>query len=153
MSHSQGRKGICVRTETIKSHPPCSGEALCPPGSPAQHSLRSKQGPGTISSGLQVCRVPERPSSSSSSCSPWPSALPQMPPGAPIAHNPSRRIQTCWQQLVPSLQTFPAGIMGDKTHPVTSGPTGHGPSTAQPSAQDLCCFTPGQGLNCNLDTL
>lgn len=60
-----------------------------------------------------------RPSSSCSSSSPWPSALLQMAPGASIIHNPSSTIQTRSQQLVASLQTFTAGIMGNKTHPVT----------------------------------
>lgn len=60
-----------------------------------------------------------RPSSSCNSSSPWPSALLQMAPGAFIIHNPSSKIQTCSRQLVASLQTFAAGIMGNKTHPVT----------------------------------
>lgn len=118
MSLSQGRKGICVQTEAIKSQ--VLVRLSAPPGSAAQYSLYTEGGPGAISSEPQVCRVPVRLSSSCISCSPWPSALPQMAPGAPIAHNPSSTIQTCWQQLVASLQTFPAGIMGDKTHPVTS---------------------------------
>lgn len=59
-----------------------------------------------------------RPSSSCNSSSPWLSALLQPAPGACVIHSPSSRMQTRSRQLVTSLQTFTAGIMGNKTHPI-----------------------------------
>lgn len=80
-----------------------------------------------------------------------------MAPGAPIVRNPHSKIQTCSQQLVASLQTFTAGIMGNKTHPVTLQLMR--PPSKHCSDQVLGAFSAGvQGkgfshvLNCNWDT-
>lgn len=99
VSLSQSRKGIRVRTETIKSQPTSPGEALCSPRSPVHPSPRGRRGPKTISSKLQECRVLARLRGSCNSSSPWPSALLLMAPGASLIHNPSSKIQTCSQQL------------------------------------------------------
>lgn len=91
---------------------------LCTPGSPAQRSLCTTRGPGTISSELQVSRCL------------WGRAAPAIP--AALGQVPFPRwLQGSWstqsQQQNPNVLAaacgfptdIPAGIMGDRAHPVT----------------------------------